>query len=195
MKKINKTKEDLKKGCGKEIEYIGENNFPICCGDIGENEEIILCPECKAKLQQLEEDEQIFSEMIEDWVENKLFKKIDTNGTGVKWFKIHNWKVEFLNELKSKINSSQRNERLGDDEELSFKKQSPANKEPEENSDVNKVHKSASGSDNPICAKCGHTKAFHLDNCIYGLVIGEQGVINTGCKCKEFVPKKEKKDE
>ena len=127
---INKIKEDLKKGCV----------CPFCNKNIslrktpGETAWNIMQHLRKHKLISIKKAEQIFLEMLEDWVENKLFKKIDTNGTGVKWFKIHNWKVEFLNELKSKINSSQRNERLGDDEELSFKKQSPANKEPEEDS-------------------------------------------------------------
>lgn len=54
-----------------------------------------------------------------------------------------------------------------------------------------------------IC-KCGHDKAFHLNEftgeqrCVYGLTIGEKGIISEGCKCVKFTPltgseKKEKK--
>lgn len=46
-----------------------------------------------------------------------------------------------------------------------------------------------------IC-ECGHHKNFHLNEftgekgCVYGMRIGEEGIINEGCKCKMFLEDK-----
>jgi len=54
--------------------------------------------------------------------------------------------------------------------------------------------KHSPGTQNQICANCGHHKRFHINEftneseCLYGWRIGEKGVINIGCDCKKFIP-------
>ena len=46
-------KKKFGKGCGDEIRYIGEDNFPICCGDENEFNEVELCKDCKKNVPKI----------------------------------------------------------------------------------------------------------------------------------------------